>query len=960
MKQAPSSSWSIRDVPLETRDQVSAAADREGLSVGDWLARNIIADSGFAAVRREPSRQNGADVSNSNSPRTHEALLSLARLLESHERAQEHASNTMQSVAAEIEAAVHSQASTLKRLNDRVQNVERQSGDVAQRGSDTAARLTSLAVDLEALAKKIASAHETSDRLGRLVQQQLGEISERLRAGEARAANYPQIERAVSTLSDSYVGASGRLQDLGAKLERLSVEFRAARETSERAFKSVQERLVSIDSRVRGTEARTAGYAELESAVHELNQSGAHAAGQIGALFSDVEKIGGEAVAARQETAKLGAAVREQLTAIAIRLQNAEERIAAQAGMDKTIEALNAQDNAIAGKIGALVTGFTKLQEDLQSTREESRQLSDALRERVAKADEETTAQIGTLTGNVKTLRVEMESLREHGITTGNADADLLGRIDALEDHARSAAVSLGQNEEAVRNLIERDRQHAEELGTVRDTLARFEHLLITAREEHRDALNRVDANLGEISAKLVKPEPLNQPTGVQLSLPAETAAVPAHDPAGDAEIPAAAEVTQQNEPAQDDQGSEARSAADSTIEDEIPHPVSHDLRTWLSAPALQPTAEGEFELPPHPVEPATDSVLELTHELPDVQPGEEAATSPVEGDYLTEARRAAREAHEQIARERGLHTNIQKMKDQAQSHILRPALLAVILLLLVSWMAVRFTHQAHPAMPGAPHVTKSKPVPVSHKQALASPKAMHAQAAPVTAQTSVAAGAPQSTQAAAAAATFTRVAALAQNGDRSAMLALGIAFDKGAGVAPDQKQATTWLQKAAEAGDAVAQFRLGVRLEKGAGAPKDPTEAVHWYKQAAALGNRSAMYNLGVALANGTGVAKDMNEAARLFRSAADLGLRDAQFNLAVLYEHGWGVNQSLADAYRWYCIAAANGDSQSGEHSEALATQITVAQKAAADRTVAAFKPQAVKPDANELPEMAKPFAS
>ena len=77
------------------------------------------------------------------------------------------------------------------------------------------------------------------------------------------------------------------------------------------------------------------------------------------------------------------------------------------------------------------------------------------------------------------------------------------------------------------------------------------------------------------------------------------------------------------------------------------------------------------------------------------------------------------------------------------------------------------------------------------------------------------------------------------------------------------------------------------------------------------------------------------------------------------MLYEHGWGVKQSLADAYQWYCIAAANGDSQSSEHSEALATQIPVSQKAATDRAIAAFRAESMKVDANELPEMARPFA-
>src|SRR5204862_7317398 len=114
-----------------------------------------------------------------------------------------------------------------------------------------------------------------------------------------------------------------------------------------------------------------------------------------------------------------------------------------------------------------------------------------------------------------------------------------------------------------------------------------------------------------------------------------------------------------------------------------------------------------------------TDSVLDLTEEIPDVWPGNEVAAPSVEADYLSEARRAAREAHEQVARERSLHTNMQKMKEQAESRILRPALLAAIPLLLVRSIAFRFTHPAQPAVPAAPHVAKV--APVLHKHALAS-----------------------------------------------------------------------------------------------------------------------------------------------------------------------------------------------------------------------------------------------
>jgi localization factor PodJL len=130
----------------------------------------------------------------------------------------------------------------------------------------------------------------------------------------------------------------------------------------------------------------------------------------------------------------------------------------------------------------------------------------------------------------------------------------------------------------------------------------------------------------------------------------------------------------------------------------------------------------------------------------------------------------------------------------------------------------------------------------------------------------------------------------------------------------------------------------------------------VHWYTLAAQAGNRKAMHNLAVAYASGTGVTKNLPEAARWFAKAAALGLSDSQFNLAVLYERGLGVPQSLVDAYKWYAIAAAAGDTESKARIDALATQLSADDRAAAQRSVDAFHPQPLDAKANVPPQLSE----
>jgi localization factor PodJL len=113
-------------------------------------------------------------------------------------------------------------------------------------------------------------------------------------------------------------------------------------------------------------------------------------------------------------------------------------------------------------------------------------------------------------------------------------------------------------------------------------------------------------------------------------------------------------------------------------------------------------------------------------------------------------------------------------------------------------------------------------------------------------------------------------------------------------------------------------------------------------------------MHNLAVAYAQGTGVQKNFMEAARWFSKAAALGLSDSQFNLDVLYERGLGVPQSLADAYKWYAIAASQGDTESKARIDALTTQLSADDRAAAQRSADAFKPQALDRRANAAPDI------
>lgn len=189
------------------------------------------------------------------------------------------------------------------------------------------------------------------------------------------------------------------------------------------------------------------------------------------------------------------------------------------------------------------------------------------------------------------------------------------------------------------------------------------------------------------------------------------------------------------------------------------------------------------------------------------------------------------------------------------------------------------------------------------------------------------------------------RLEQLANAGDPQAQMLLGLQE-----IGTDSTDAAKWLGAAAQQGMPVAQYRIATLYAQGRGVPADATKAFQWYAAAAKGGNRKAMSNLALDYAQGSGTAKDPQQAALWFSKAAALGLVDAQFDLAVLYERGLGVPQSLLDAYRWYLVAAKSGDRESKDRVDALSSQLSAQDRAAAETAAAQFKPLPMNTSANE----------
>ena len=130
----------------------------------------------------------------------------------------------------------------------------------------------------------------------------------------------------------------------------------------------------------------------------------------------------------------------------------------------------------------------------------------------------------------------------------------------------------------------------------------------------------------------------------------------------------------------------------------------------------------------------------------------------------------------------------------------------------------------------------------------------------------------------------------LALGGDPEATSNLGVLYDLGLGVVPDQARAVRLYRRAAEQGFVPAWNNLGVAYALGRGVARDDAQAVAWLRKAA---------EHGVALAQWARADVDG------LRKASERGFALAQNTLGVMYLDGrWGVRDD-ATGIRWVAAA-------------------------------------------------------
>lgn len=111
------------------------------------------------------------------------------------------------------------------------------------------------------------------------------------------------------------------------------------------------------------------------------------------------------------------------------------------------------------------------------------------------------------------------------------------------------------------------------------------------------------------------------------------------------------------------------------------------------------------------------------------------------------------------------------------------------------------------------------------------------------------------------------------------------------------------------------AFFYLYLMNQEGQGVAKNNRQALTYLQKAAELNEPNALFTLGTMYLKGEVIQKDTKKAFVLLEQATQMGHIKATVNLAIMYQQGEGVPQNTPKAVELLKLAAAQGDPQATE---------------------------------------------
>ncbi len=506
---AAESSWSLRGIDPRAREAARAAARREGVTIGEWLNRQLLAEANGEAddeLGRDPRDDRTSAPANSETADSAAVAAALDRLTRRIEASEQRSTMAITGMDQSVLGVI-----------SRLQNAEDAHAEFVERTEDA---LDAFRASQDKLSERIGA--READNSGREalenidgLQDALTDIAARVTQADAQAR--ARAEDLENTLADSRAEIVRVSDELTKRLdttnEHAGLQVRRLREDVERTLDT---RLDKLEEQVRGDAGQVDEVlATLEAAVTRVTErldetEGASREG-IRALEETLAPLDERLVAFEKRVEAFDPAVvdklrselkasRDEVAAVAQRADAARARVEdvvrnARADADEVAARTRTEVEAY---VNDAVSGVNETVADLKASAGDSEDAAEA---------RETAFAAAQRADDALRLAEEARAAAQQGVNVGevNAIADRLADLDqAMAHQAQSLREEMGRQAAATPddmterlnvltdNLQELDRRHANAVEHLSGELARMASVVdnrLKETEERAEAL---------------------------------------------------------------------------------------------------------------------------------------------------------------------------------------------------------------------------------------------------------------------------------------------------------------------------------------------------------------------------------------------------------------------------------------------------------------------------------------
>jgi localization factor PodJL len=291
--------WNVTGIPPEAREVARSSAQREGITVGEWLTRCIERERAKSSPLGELTQAAPPDLLPARSALDHEAAIrridealgALSRRVEVSEAVQSRSQQAIGTAVDQIRTATQEQALAVQHLANRIdgfeshpdtsplreavkglhQGLARFADELAKTANESASQIAAVANNVQGLAGAIANAQDESRESAKSAEARMADFDARIQQTEREFAAVLRLEERFNEM-EARIATAASAEELGTEIQAgMSLAEARMQENLDRQFAGLDGKLENLAARLEKADLRENPARMLEESFRTLD-----------------------------------------------------------------------------------------------------------------------------------------------------------------------------------------------------------------------------------------------------------------------------------------------------------------------------------------------------------------------------------------------------------------------------------------------------------------------------------------------------------------------------------------------------------------------------------------------------------------------------------------------------------------------------------------------------------------